>query len=352
MRKPLVTVAIATFNSSKTINSTLSSILKQTYSRNRIEILIIDGGSTDDTKKIARKYNARIINNSKVEPVSAKFLAIQKAYGDYLIFLDHDESFVNKKSIEHRIEIFSTEREIKAILSTGYIDPPHTSIINTYINEFGDPFSFFIYRLSKNYRYFVNFLNNNYKKIKESDKYIIYDFRNGSTKLIIIELCALGSMLSMKWIKSQYKNTLRKEYIPHFFYQIISNNMNVAIMKSDRILHRSSDNFNNYSSKIRWRIKNNIFHTKGMAQAGYFGREKYHTYAAKIKKLLFIPYSLLIFPSLLDAIYLMITRKKASYIIHTLLCLYTAIMIIYFYLLKLIGVKFLLKSYDETIDAN
>ena len=54
MYQPKITFITPTFNSEKTLEQTISSILDQTY-RN-MEYIIVDGGSTDGTIDIIKKY--------------------------------------------------------------------------------------------------------------------------------------------------------------------------------------------------------------------------------------------------------------------------------------------------------
>ena len=54
MDSPKITIVTASFNSEKTITDTIESILNQTY--HNIEYLIIDGGSTDETIEIVKRY--------------------------------------------------------------------------------------------------------------------------------------------------------------------------------------------------------------------------------------------------------------------------------------------------------
>ncbi|HBH60782.1 MAG TPA: glycosyltransferase, partial [Nitrospiraceae bacterium] len=56
--KPLISVITITLNTAHTLDTAIQSVLNQTY--DNIEYIIIDGGSTDDTLKIIRKYEARI----------------------------------------------------------------------------------------------------------------------------------------------------------------------------------------------------------------------------------------------------------------------------------------------------
>ena len=55
MNYPLVSIMIATFNSEKVLPRTLEAIRAQTYPQDKLEILAIDGGSTDSTLEIAKK---------------------------------------------------------------------------------------------------------------------------------------------------------------------------------------------------------------------------------------------------------------------------------------------------------
>ena len=60
-RLPSISICIATFNSGNVVERTLKDIRKQAYPQEKIEILFGDGGSTDNTKELAEKYNVRFI---------------------------------------------------------------------------------------------------------------------------------------------------------------------------------------------------------------------------------------------------------------------------------------------------
>ena len=49
-----ISIITVSYNSANTIETTFKSILKQSYSD--IEYIVVDGGSTDNTLKIAKKY--------------------------------------------------------------------------------------------------------------------------------------------------------------------------------------------------------------------------------------------------------------------------------------------------------
>jgi|GEM_PF-204497 len=90
--EPLVTVVTVCFNSAKTIEQAIRSVLGQTYSN--IEYVIVDGASSDATLEIIRKYETRI-DYYVSEPDDGLYYAMNKglelAQGEYVLFLNSDD---------------------------------------------------------------------------------------------------------------------------------------------------------------------------------------------------------------------------------------------------------------------
>lgn len=90
--KPLITVVTVVFNGEKHLEETILSVLKQTY--DNVEYIIIDGGSTDGTVEIIRKYE-RLIDYWVSEPDNGIYDAMNKAAtlatGDWLYVLGSDD---------------------------------------------------------------------------------------------------------------------------------------------------------------------------------------------------------------------------------------------------------------------
>ena len=59
------TIVMPTYNSERTIGKALKSIREQKFDQDEIEILVIDGGSSDKTIDIANRYKATILLNEK-----------------------------------------------------------------------------------------------------------------------------------------------------------------------------------------------------------------------------------------------------------------------------------------------
>lgn len=96
--KPLISIIVPVYNTSKYLSRCLDSILKQTYKN--IEIIIIDDGSTDDSLKIIRGYAKR---NSAIKyftqnnsgQATARNKGIKYADGEYIMFVDSDDYVSN-----------------------------------------------------------------------------------------------------------------------------------------------------------------------------------------------------------------------------------------------------------------
>jgi glycosyltransferase involved in cell wall biosynthesis len=94
----LVSIVIPAHNEERYIEKTLSHIKKQSYKN--IEVIVVDDGSTDNTKGIARKYADKIIKLKKRKGVSyARNAGAKISRGNLLVFLDADTILWDKDAI-------------------------------------------------------------------------------------------------------------------------------------------------------------------------------------------------------------------------------------------------------------
>ena len=341
---PIVTVAIATYNSEKLLPRTLKAIRKQSYPQEKIEILIIDGGSKDKTRLIAQEYGAIAIDNPKTEPVNAKLISVQKANGRYLLTVDHDEVFENEDSIKIRVEALMNNPNCKVALCSGYKRPKEYPALNQYISEFGDPFSLFIYNCSKDWNFFLPFLKKNYKLEYENENYACISF-DDMKRALIMELCCLGTMIDLEYFKTITNISEDAQQMVHLFYIMLEQGVShIIITKNDPLVHYSVDSLKAYFPKLKWRICNNI-HFKEKGQRGFSGREGYQQ-GIKFKKYLFVPYSIFVPVPLIHGLYMAVKRHNAIYLMHPLFCLYVTFEIIVQMFLKIIGKTPQFRSYD------
>lgn len=106
-----VTIVIPTYNNESTLNECLKSIANQDYPRKLFQVIIADGGSSDKTLVIAKKYGFKIINNPHRIEEKAKPLAISKhAKGEIIGFIDADNFLPDDKNwLKRMIAPFSNK---------------------------------------------------------------------------------------------------------------------------------------------------------------------------------------------------------------------------------------------------
>ncbi|MDQ5951321.1 MAG: hypothetical protein QG639_598 [Patescibacteria group bacterium] len=345
-KKPVVlSIIIATYNSEKLIEKCLKAVQRQTLKPSSYEILVIDGGSTDKTLAIADKYHAKIINNPRKEPVWAKFLGLQQAKGRYILYLDSDEIIVSPESLYKKLIAFK-EPNVRSVIGNGYLSPANMPFVNDYINEFGDPFSFFIYRLSKNAGFFLDSMKQQYS-YQEKQGFTVFNF-DKSKPLPIIELAAMASSADRDYLVKKFPKVLKDmSLLPHFFYLLASENQKLAIVHDDPLYHYSSDTLANYLKKIAWRVQNNIYHISSLGKSGFSGRETFQPRSLQLRRYLFLPYAYsLVFP-LLDSLLLAISRKNWKYVLHVPLTVFTATAIVYHLVLFISGYRPQIEAYGK-----
>lgn len=108
-----VSIIIASYNSAKTIEQAISSVIEQTYPN--IELLIIDGGSTDGTQNIIKKYENRIaywVSEPDNGIYDAMNKGILKSTGEYIQIIGSDDALCNKDTIENVVSMIDNDTDI------------------------------------------------------------------------------------------------------------------------------------------------------------------------------------------------------------------------------------------------
>jgi glycosyltransferase involved in cell wall biosynthesis len=116
-------VVIPTYNAENTIQRTINSILLQTIVPS--EIIVINDGSTDSTeiavKRLMEKHNIiKYFNQAKHGVSQARNRGIRESTGDYILFLDSDDYWLNNKVATH-IDHLVQHPQCKASFTNYYI---------------------------------------------------------------------------------------------------------------------------------------------------------------------------------------------------------------------------------------
>jgi glycosyltransferase involved in cell wall biosynthesis len=129
--EPLVSVVVPTYNRGDLIAETLTSILAQTYPR--IETIVVDDGSTDNTAEAVAPFLDRItyIRQANKGLAGARNTGIERSNGAYIAWLDSDDLF-NPSKIALQVAFMERHPDCSVIASDfsafgddGYFEASH-----------------------------------------------------------------------------------------------------------------------------------------------------------------------------------------------------------------------------------
>jgi len=125
---PSVDVIMPTLNSARTLEMALESIIKQDYP-GEIHIYIIDGGSSDTTIDIAKRYGAHIILQKGIYmhgKDGAYNLGIKRSNSQYILRMDSDNVLVEESFLKNMIYPLIADSSINLSVSLSTTGPNST----------------------------------------------------------------------------------------------------------------------------------------------------------------------------------------------------------------------------------
>lgn len=300
-----VSIIIPTLNSEKVILKCLKSIQLQSYKK--YEILIVDGGSTDKTLQIARRFGCRIINNPLKTAEAAKALGLIKSKGAFIALIDSDNILPDKYWLHDMMLPFS-DLKIVGSEPLKFTYRKNSGFIERYSALLGanDPYAY---------------INGNY------DRYSTLSKKWTNLKLETIDET---KYLKIKIDDNQYIPTIgangtifRKVFLTSFFkgnylfdidiLAIAPKPLYFAKVKIS-IIHSFCESSISKFLKKQQRRLNDYYQYKDLRQ--------YH-WTNSSKTVYFTLYSLLIFPALIDSIRGYIHRSDIAWFFHPLACYLT-----------------------------
>mgnify|MGYP001562747464 CR=1 FL=1 len=311
MKKPFVTIILPTYNSQSTLNECLKGLCNQEY-RN-YEILLIDGGSTDKTLKIAKRYKVKIINNPHRVEEKARILGIENSAGELLCFIDADNIILEKNWLKKMVIPFEDETIIGA--DTYYFSArKQDNLITHYCSLIGgdDPIAVYL-GVHDRYNYFKkNWTGLNYYKEK----------KKGYLK-IKLDKAGVPAMGSNGFIFRK-RTLLEINYTPFIHTDIVYKLADKGYFAkvNTGIVHLQGNLKDFFNKKIR-RIKRRIF--------GEIKLE--HNYSVSKKKILIVLIYLMLGVPFYDAIKGFIRKPNSAWFFHPI-ATYLIVFMYSFYILK------------------
>ncbi|MBQ6993312.1 MAG: glycosyltransferase [Lachnospiraceae bacterium] len=312
----LFSIIMPTYNSEDTIEMALKSIREQDLPEESIEVLVIDGGSTDRTLDIARKYGATILENPKRFPEYAKRIGFAVASGRWIVMEDSDEVLTDKSQLRRRKDFFESNPHVYSLILDKYIPGKNCGIACSYINWFGDPFSYVVYNLSDS-----RIISNRKNMVKTTKTGNIYYYEKND----IIPIGDGGTTtIDIHKAKELFgKDYYTQEFATSIFYNMVSETQYVGCIPEDNIIHYSVAGFRAYLKKLRFKINTNL---NEVEQSGYSVRAG-KSNKLRNRKVIFILYAATLIIPFADSIRMVVQYRKPSLLLHFFYTYYTVVMV-------------------------
>ncbi|HSX09853.1 MAG TPA: glycosyltransferase [Candidatus Saccharimonadales bacterium] len=309
-----ISVVMPTFNSSRTIDRSLKSVRDQDYPQEKIEILTADGGSTDNTLEIVKKYNAKIIKIPKKLQNAEynKGVAVNKAKNDIILLLDHDNILPHKKWLRKMIIPFLENKDLVASEPLRFHYDKKMTVLDRYFALLGgvDPVAYYFGKDSHLSWAFDTY--NLFGKSRDMGDYYLVTF----TPDKIPALGGNGAAVRRKLLlKEAHADPA------HFFHidvhvDLIKKGFNTYGFFKDSIIHLTNNKLVPFLLRRKYYIEK--YHFEDLS------KRRYSVYEPKKDRLNLIKYvifSITIVKPLYDAIRGFIKKPDIAWFIHPFMCL-------------------------------
>ena len=122
---PMISIIIASLNSESQsyLRRCLESIRNQDYT-GEIELIIADGGSTDQSISLSLSFGAKVISNPQVTELGfegGKNLGIKHSTGEFILLIDADNILIEKNYIQKMLEPFLADSSVSMTIPIPYV---------------------------------------------------------------------------------------------------------------------------------------------------------------------------------------------------------------------------------------
>lgn len=142
---PFISFIIPTYNEEKNIATCLKSIFLQDYPVDKMEVIIVDGFSSDRTIDISKQYPVKILLNNKKIASEARNLGIRHAKGSILVFLDADCQLFQSNWLRLMIEPLLYDPKVAGSISILTPNKKYPAISRFFSLMQADPLVVFAY---------------------------------------------------------------------------------------------------------------------------------------------------------------------------------------------------------------
>lgn len=305
-----ISVIIATLNSGQVLENCLASVRNQNYNQSMIEIVIADGGSTDNTIQIAQKYQARVVPENTHSPEAAKGVALKQSRNEIILGIDDDNILPDQDWLSKMVSLLEKEPQAIGCYPWRYAYRKEDKALNRYFSLFGvnDPVAWFLNKADRQ-----SYFSSNWQlsgKAQDKGDYFLVEFDKDNLPTV----GANGFLIKREFLEKA------KTKPDDFFHidvnlDLVCQGFNQYVVVKNDIIHVSGESFFKYLRK-RKRYMENLYLQD-------FSRRRYLIYDHKKDKLKIVAYSFysltLILPTA-KAVKGYLKVKDPAWFLHPIVC--------------------------------
>ncbi|MFH1221784.1 MAG: glycosyltransferase [Candidatus Micrarchaeota archaeon] len=128
---PAVSILIPAYNEGPYIDKCLETLLSMDYPKDKLEIIVIDDGSTDNTAAAAKKYansGVNVFTKQNAGKGAALNYGLKKAAGEFIVTMDAD-SYVMPTTLKQLVAFFKDDPDTMAVTPAVKIAPSKKTIV-------------------------------------------------------------------------------------------------------------------------------------------------------------------------------------------------------------------------------
>jgi glycosyltransferase involved in cell wall biosynthesis len=299
-----LSIIVPTLNNGAVLDHFFKSLQSQTYPKKNLEVLVVDGGSTDSTLEKAKKYGARIVHNQYVLAEPAIHLGMSAAKGDLIMILATDNIYKEKDDLTKIVSVFDNPQIYGAF--PKHDSSPQDSIFSKYHNRFTDPFNHFVYQDAANARTFHRL----YKTTKHTELYDVYDYSSNPTRPMIAFAQGFTILNKYRRVESDSFDDIKP------LLDLIDSGKQIAYVHSVSLYHHTIKNVSHFIRKQRWATQN------AMENKNYGVRFRYQklSQGQRFRMLIWPIYSLTIIGPCIRALAGLLIDREPLWLFHPLMC--------------------------------
>lgn len=299
---PKISICLPTYNNEKTIKECLLCIKEQNYPKEKVEILIIDGGSSDKTLEICKEYTLNIFHNKDKVEEKGRVLGIDKSKGEIIGFVDADNFLIDKDFFSKVAEVFLADESVIFCEPKYYYSRQNDDRITKYISAIGadDPVVIYLGIYDRYCHFKKRWTESLYDIVKKTKDYEIVRINDGGS---VLPSGANGCFIAKdKLLKVKYDPFLHTDII----CRLLKQNDPIMAKVNSGLIHKQDGSIISYLKK---KLRRSGRDYKALEREYFFTVKK-----SNLIKLFFR--CILIFPLCFDAIRGYFNKKDHIWAIH------------------------------------